>query len=214
MLILGPLDNWIGMLLDGRINHYPLVHLLIFSLDHTLIFSFFLLLFEGWYWKKRKRPPFRGKWILYPVFFIYLFLLLSLTVFRYNWEFWNWRISPQFSLRNISWVPFVDTIKLDNGDSPFSYWYNFFGNVVWFIPFGFLVPLLRRKKRDFFKVVLLGALLSIGIELGQLALETGIAHIDDVIFNTAGVILGYVMYDVIKIGLSLNKKGKNETIRN
>jgi glycopeptide antibiotics resistance protein len=71
-------------------------------------------------------------------------------------------------------------------------------NILMMVPFGFGLPFITSLRMK--TVVLSGALFSIGIELLQFS--TGIlanitfrvADINDVIFNTAGAAIGYVMF--------------------
>jgi glycopeptide antibiotics resistance protein len=71
-------------------------------------------------------------------------------------------------------------------------------NILLLIPFGFGLPFITNFRMK--KIVVIGALLSISIELLQLI--TGfmakttfrIADINDVIFNTAGVAIGCILF--------------------
>ena len=101
------------------------------------------------------------------------------------------------------------------------YWYNrekigtlFFlinlvGNVVVFMPFGFLVPVMYREQRKdvvyrghYFRsmlfVLLLGFLFSLVIEFVQLVTKVGCFDVDDLLLNTSGVLLGYIIYYISK----------------
>lgn len=71
---------------------------------------------------------------------------------------------------------------------------NLAGNVVGFLPFGFFLPVISRRFRSFPRVVLLGCLMSGAVELIQLVTKTGVCDIDDVILNTAGTALGYLLF--------------------
>lgn len=71
-----------------------------------------------------------------------------------------------------------------------------FGNILLFVPFGFLIKCIYPKKRSQ-TVILYGLLLSVGIELTQLFLQIGICDIDDVILNTSGVAVGVLAYNKI-----------------
>ncbi|MGX7348016.1 VanZ family protein [Aerococcus vaginalis] len=200
MLFLGPLEKLLEYLLMNRINHFPLIRLIVFSLDKVILYFVpFLLLLWG-YAKLREKmgDPIRQKQrpIALTVFVFYFLLLIHLTVLRYDWQWWSLTLDTTRNFSRIHLLPLVDTFKLENGDSVFSFWYNFFGNVIWFIPFGFIVPYLRRGKRQFFEIVLAGAATSIAIETGQYFLGTGVTHIDDVIFNVSGVVIGYLLYDI------------------
>lgn len=56
-------------------------------------------------------------------------------------------------------------------------------NILVFIPIGFLAGCLCQGK-DFKKVIGIGLVVSMSIELGQLVFEKGVAELDDVIHNT------------------------------
>lgn len=71
---------------------------------------------------------------------------------------------------------------------------NLAGNVIGFLPFGALVPVLRAKKTSFGKVALLSFELSLFIEISQLILQAGSCDVDDVILNTLGGCIGYGAY--------------------
>ena len=76
---------------------------------------------------------------------------------------------------------------------------SFIGNIIIFIPLGILIPLLYKISSK--KVILIGFLISLLIEIIQLFLKRG-TDIDDLILNTLGVFIGTLIYK--KIG------GKNE----
>lgn len=63
-------------------------------------------------------------------------------------------------------------------------------NIVLFIPFGFLVPLLYKKYYKPNKIVLLGFLFSLSIEIIQM-FGMGSTDINDLITNVMGTFLGY-----------------------
>ncbi|MFE5794288.1 VanZ family protein [Streptomyces sp. NPDC056503] len=77
---------------------------------------------------------------------------------------------------------FVDTVK------------QLGGNVLLGVPFGILLPLLSRRARGFLRVAAVTAATMLLVELVQGALVTGRAFdIDDVLLNTTGALLGYVI---------------------
>lgn len=68
---------------------------------------------------------------------------------------------------------------------------NLAGNVVGFLPFGALLPLIARDARKSWKIGLLAAEISAVIEVSQLLFQVGCFDVDDVILNTTGALLGY-----------------------
>ena len=75
---------------------------------------------------------------------------------------------------------------------------NLFGNIAIFMPFGFLVPILGRKKRKFWFTALLGFELSLSVECIQLVTKTGCFDVDDIFLNTIGGMLGYLVYALMQ----------------
>ncbi|MEU6217726.1 VanZ family protein [Streptomyces sp. NPDC047022] len=68
------------------------------------------------------------------------------------------------------------------------------GNILLGVPFGILLPVLAPRTRRFLRVGFVTATVMLAVELVQGALITGRAFdIDDVILNTAGALLGYVL---------------------
>ena len=70
---------------------------------------------------------------------------------------------------------------------------NIFGNIIMFVPIGFLLPTIWIRYRDLYKTTLFGMFLSLSIEVMQMPLARG-TDIDDIILNTLGVVLGYGIY--------------------
>lgn len=71
---------------------------------------------------------------------------------------------------------------------------NIGGNVVAFMPFGFLVSCLAGRRQNVFTIFLKTLLFSFIIEVIQYFSRTGAFDVDDLILNTLGGILGYFCY--------------------
>lgn len=68
------------------------------------------------------------------------------------------------------------------------------GNILLGVPFGVLLPVLWPRARGVLRVLLLTAVVMLLVELIQGAVITGRAFdIDDVILNTSGALLGYLL---------------------
>ncbi|MEU9243559.1 VanZ family protein [Streptomyces shenzhenensis] len=68
------------------------------------------------------------------------------------------------------------------------------GNILLGVPFGILVPVLAPRARGVLRVLLLTAIVMLLVELAQGALVTGRAFdVDDVILNTTGALVGWVL---------------------
>ncbi|MBR2408699.1 MAG: VanZ family protein [Lachnospiraceae bacterium] len=82
---------------------------------------------------------------------------------------------------------------------------NIAGNVVAFMPFGFLLPLITERKMNTIKVFFFSLLLTICAESLQLVSRTGAFDVDDLILNTIGGALGYWCY-VLLLGRRRKKR--------
>ncbi|MCX2927765.1 VanZ family protein [Streptomyces sp. NEAU-W12] len=68
------------------------------------------------------------------------------------------------------------------------------GNLLLGVPFGVLTPMLAPRTRGFMQVLLLTGTVMLLVEFAQGALITGRAFdIDDVILNTGGALIGYLL---------------------
>lgn len=124
--------------------------------------------------------------IKYVIFVLYIVVVLKLTLFR------------QTTLENyeMNFVPFVALINVYSTSSTWQFLRLFLGNIGWFVPFGFLLPLMM-KKSSFLSVTLMGCGFSFLIEVLQLAFKKGYCELDDLILNTLGAALGYAAYKII-----------------
>ena len=71
---------------------------------------------------------------------------------------------------------------------------NLFGNVIGFLPFGFILPVILDKMRSGWLIVLAGFGLSVTVEVIQLITKVGCFDVDDMILNTLGGLLGYLVF--------------------
>lgn len=76
-------------------------------------------------------------------------------------------------------------------------------NILLFVPFGYLLPLIWSKADRWWKVTLLGFSISLIIELLQLFTRLGYADVDDLSNNTVGALIGYVLYKLILTNLKI-----------
>ena len=75
---------------------------------------------------------------------------------------------------------------------------NLGGNVIMFIPLGFLLPRACPKLNKFFRCFFTCALIIILVEVTQLFTLLGSCDIDDLILNMAGILLGFILHKMIK----------------
>lgn len=131
----------------------------------------------------------RKKLLLWALFILYLAILLRITVFRSRFGSFN-----LFS-GTIVWIPFVELFGRTLQTSFFQFVYLFIGNLIWFVPFGLLLPLLTRRRSS---TILLGFFLSLCIEILQFIFGTGVSEVEDLILNTLGTAIGYGLYLLLR----------------
>lgn len=133
------------------------------------------------------------------VFFIYFLILINLTICKGS----VLEIGFEGN-RNINYIPLIETIRMftNNYMGIGNTFYNVIGNIVLFVPLGFLIPLLFKKKNSVLNIVIYGFITSLIIELIQLVTAYNITDIDDIIFNSLGAVLGFLtfnsFYSIIK----------------
>jgi glycopeptide antibiotics resistance protein len=119
---------------------------------------------------------------------VYVAALVMVTLLPIHWSLgltkWPGDYRPQL-------VPF-DGILSRLEDSTVETLAELFSNVLLFVPFGFLLPLLVPAMRRWWRALTVGVGVSLAIEVYQLAWP-GVrnASVDDVLLNALGVLLGF-----------------------
>ncbi len=124
------------------------------------------------------------KKVIFTIFVLYIIILLRLTVFRSSFSFSN-LFKGQIDL-----VPFDEIFTLLIS-KPFYFFYLFLGNIAWFVPFGYFLD--KQLHFSMLKILFLGFLLSLFIEVMQFVLATGYSEVEDLILNTLGAYLGWLL---------------------
>jgi len=119
--------------------------------------------------------------VLFALFAAYLALLFRYTVFRNGWY------THGFFSGIVVWVPFQTVFGYLNTGHPQLFYYLFFGNIVWFIPFGAYLHLCGLSA---WKSIAMTAALSALIEILQFVFGCGWTETEDVILNTTGGAIG------------------------
>ncbi len=128
----------------------------------------------------------RKRWTL-AIFVLYLLLLLDLTLFQF----------PEVNPPPNFW-PF-QTIARDMHAGSDGFLLNFVGNLVAFLPFGFLTRMIWPAHFSALRVMLAAAILSGSIELAQYASGRRTADVDDVIMNVASALIGSAAFAALRL---------------
>ena len=73
---------------------------------------------------------------------------------------------------------------------------NLVGNVVLFVPLGYMLPDNLPRVNRFWKMLLLVTAVMIAVEILQLFTGLGSCDIDDVILNLFGAVIGYILWRI------------------
>ena len=143
--------------------------------------------------------PLKRKTILEGIFLLYLLVLFWLLFARVHFSsgvgYWedirsSFNGVPFYSIRQYFRILFL-------GESHTYYFYafvNLFGNILLFVPFGFLAPLLNRRARNFFRLIPTFSAGILAVELLQLLTLRGSCDVDDILLNTFGCMLGWIFW--------------------
>ena len=134
------------------------------------------------------------------LFIVYILLVIKVIIFKYPYEqlyaivqTWQKDVILE-GLGSANFTPFK-TIKMyiEYADKLNSV-ENLAGNILVFVPFGMLFPLIRSSKSGFLDVFANALILVLGIEIFQLFSAFGAFDVDDIILNCFGAMLGYIAY--------------------
>lgn len=169
---------------------------------------------------KNKRINIAREIILF-IFFVYFLFLLLLTIFKggrieFSNQFNSYMYREHGLLGIINIVPIKETINtfMHSETGMRNSLRNLIGNILVFMPLGFFIPLLFEKFNNLKKVLKVGCLSSLAIELSQLFVGSNVCDIDDVIYNTLGALAGFICYKTFEtIIKKVNLKNKLDKIR-
>lgn len=140
------------------------------------------------------------------LFVVYLLILIKVILFKYplvqikeivdSWQsdvFWE-----GMHRANFEWFR---TIKLYT-----RYWEreeinsfgNLIGNVLLFVPFGYMMPSLFQKSKKLIVFLMQLLLLVLVLELIQLYTNFGVFDVDDILLNCIGGSLGFIFYKIVR----------------
>lgn len=151
----------------------------------------------------------RNWWKLF--FAIYILVVIKVIIFKYPVEALlaiaaSWRRGVIFEgLGTANFTPFK-TIKMY-----IDYAYklnsveNLAGNVLVFVPFGFLFPFVAREGERFSVMLLNAFVFVMGIEVFQLFSAFGAFDVDDILLNCLGAALGFGVYRLMRF---MRERGK------
>ncbi len=134
------------------------------------------------------------------IFVVYLIVVIKVIIFKYPIEHLKaiaatWEKGVILEGLDTANFTLFKTIRMYiNYSYKLNSFENLVGNVVVFIPFGFLIPYVLKRGRNFFVMLINAFLFVLGIEVFQLFSAFGAFDVDDILLNCVGAVLGYLAY--------------------
>lgn len=152
------------------------------------------------------------------VFLVYILILIKLIIFKYPWErlmeiAGSWEkgvILEGLSTANFTLGKSIRMyIKYFN---KFPFWNGFanlVGNILVFIPYGFVLPKAYPRCGKWWRIFYCAVGFVMCVELFQLFSAFGAFDVDDILLNVSGAMIGYSLFWIlrkIEIGIKVKKK--------
>jgi len=125
------------------------------------------------------------KRLRYTLFGAYILLVLWLTL-----------IDRQFGERRAMLVPFWEFANVIKGVERNFYIGQILGNLTMLMPLGFMLPMMRKITVK--RIFAIALCFSCFIELTQFITGRGLMEFDDIFNNTAGSVIGYLIYNGVR----------------
>ncbi len=157
----------------------------------VLIIIYFLKFYKKWKKKGKDILLINTMMYIYLSFVLY-FTLMPIIVHIPN-IFNNFIFEHHFNHMNL--IPFID-VSYGRGD----FIRQIVLNIIMTVPFGFLLPLIKKENINLLKVIFYTFLFSLMIEILQLIIISSYrsSDITDIITNVIGGIIGYIIYLIFK----------------
>ena len=142
------------------------------------------------------------------LFILYVLLLVYFLFFSEEYG----RVATEERMYRYNLIPFVEIRRFwiyRKQLGVFAVFTNIFGNVIGFIPYGFILPVIAHKCRRGTFIITSGFALSLLVETVQLFARVGCFDVDDLFLNTLGAAIGYLLFVVCNY---LRRKRYGETI--
>ncbi|MEH7107720.1 VanZ family protein [Bacillus sp. JJ1764] len=154
------------------------------------------------------------KWSMFLILCMYLAILTKLILFKYiplseiihhfnfTYNEYHWRSNNFVPFKTIYFYLYLADVNVSIRME------NLIGNVIGFVPFGFILPFLSKNFQKLSAVAVATFCLSLTYEMLQLIFEFGSFDVDDLILNTVGGILGYLPYKITNLFIHFQKRNR------
>ncbi len=172
-------------------RHAGTRRLMLFALTQFVLYAWMIISVALW----KQRNIFSS--LVQSTFFIYVFMVLTLTgyfiLFReisaHGW--WTSMTTRIHREDHVNLKPF-QIFKIYEMSNK-----QVLGNLIMLFPLGIYLPLLYKRLNNFILFLLVSLLVSATIEILQLATRFRSADVDDVILNTTGALIGFLVFRMV-----------------
>ena len=125
------------------------------------------------------------------LFVLYIFFLLYFLIFS-DW-YGRSGIGEEYRCNLVLFKEIRRFVEYRETLGLFAVFTNLFGNILIFVPYGFFIS-VASHSRGFLKTVFYSFVLCFGVEIFQLFTRVGSFDVDDILLNTLGGVLGYILF--------------------
>lgn len=147
----------------------------------------------------------KKKWVIKGIWWIYFVLLFGIVIIKFTGSFSELfaKIESTPFGTNYNLIPFRSIGEQLNHFSEGWARFNLLGNIIPFVPFGFLLPMISEKANSLRRILLFGLGFVLFAEAFQFFTRLGSFDVDDVILNMFGIFVGYLM---IRLGIAVRNR--------
>lgn len=130
------------------------------------------------------------------LFVFYMFFLLYFLIFS-DW-YGRTGVSGEYRYNLVLFKEIKRFIQYRDELGAFAVFTNLFGNILIFVPYGFFISMASRS-RGFFMTLFYSFGLSLCVETFQILTRVGSFDVDDLLLNTLGGVLGYILFLICNV---------------
>jgi vanZ family protein len=137
----------------------------------------------------------KRKLLIKVIWWIYFVLLFGIVIIKFRGSFSELLIKMESTPfgTNYNLIPFKSIGEQLSHFSEGWARFNLLGNIIPFVPFGFLLPVVSEKINSFIKILFAGFGFLLFVEVFQFFTRLGSFDVDDIFLNMLGIFIGYLL---------------------
>ena len=137
----------------------------------------------------------KRKLLIKVIWWIYFVLLFGIVIIKFRGSFSELLIKMESTTfgTNYNLIPFKSIGEQLSHFSEGWARFNLLGNIIPFVPFGFLLPVVSEKINSFIKILFAGFGFLLFVEVFQFFTRLGSFDVDDIFLNMLGIFIGYLL---------------------